>query len=511
MARKAIAEFALKVLEIAHVGKVLGFEELWAEYKRSYGAIPFERFSGYVTEAFEAGLIELAGGTFPGAPDSEFTVKLTTAGAKKGKTYTSLWTKVHGPSVVKGIDKLKDELGVDVLRNANRELFDALVRNQIYLLRLSGQQRNEIIRLLEKTEKDIAENIVRRLGGRETSALGTRRLQLLEQYVKSVRLDAWDKVTEKWVSDMVDLAKSEVATTAGILKTTSPAILELTLPPASQLRAIVTGSPFEGKTLKQWASTIAKQDTDRMLDQIRIGLVQGESAQAIARRITGTAALKGTDGVTQITRRNAEAIVRTAINHVATQSRAALYEENDDILQKERYVATLDSRTTPICRSLDGKIYPRGVGPKPPVHWNCRSLRVPFFDDEAIGNRPARAFTQKQMLREFGASEGIDVGSTRDSLPRGYKSAFDDFARKRMRQLTSIVPSNETYQTWLTRQTAQFQDDVLGRTRARLFRQGGLTLDKFVNRAGDELPISALARMHKAAFKAAGLDPEDFL
>ena len=43
-------------------------------------------------------------------------------------------------------------------------------------------------------------------------------------------------------------------------------------------------------------------------------------------------------------------------------------------------------------------------------------------------------------------------------------------------------------QGWLGRQSAAFQDDVLGRTRGLLFRKGGLRLDRFVNRAGDELP-----------------------
>lgn len=90
------------------------------------------------------------------------------------------------------------------------------------------------------------------------------------------------------------------------------------------------------------------------------------------------------------------------------------------------------------------------------------------------------------------------------------KGSFDEFSRRRIRELTGRVPAKMTYQEWLTTQPATFQDDVLGKTRGKLFRKGGLTLDKFVNQAGDEIPLSDLARLHAEAFRAAGLDPVGF-
>jgi hypothetical protein len=72
------------------------------------------------------------------------------------------------------------------------------------------------------------------------------------------------------------------------------------------------------------------------------------------------------------------------------------------------------------------------------------------------------------------------------------------------------VPAATSYQEWLKRQSKEFQEDVLGKTKARLFRDGKLPLDKFVNRLGDELTLAELAGMHSAAFKAAGLDPAAF-
>jgi hypothetical protein len=73
------------------------------------------------------------------------------------------------------------------------------------------------------------------------------------------------------------------------------------------------------------------------------------------------------------------------------------------------------------------------------------------------------------------------------------------------------VPAKTTYQQWLRTQPVAFQNEVLGVKKARLYRQGGLTLDKFVTPQGREYTLTELARRERDAFTAAGLDPEDFL
>lgn len=395
----------------------------------------------------------------------------------------------------------------------NERFFDALVRHQIGLLRLSGSIRNRVHKLLDATEKDMAATIRRRLAS--SSGLNTpadvRRLQTLLKSIRATRLKAWEQVTAAWLEDLQEIARAEPAIIDGNLKTVVPVILETTLPAVSLLDSIVRTRPFEGKTLRQWAQDIQRADIARIEDQIRIGLVQGESSAAIARRVVGTVRQRGRNGVTEITRRQAAGITRTAVNAFTNQAKREFFKANADIFEEELYTATLDARTTPVCRSLDGDTFPIGEGPIPPLHFNCRSLRVGVINGQVIGNRPARAFTERQLLREFTAQQGISSVATRARLPRGTKLAFDQFRAARIRELTGRVPAKVSYQQWLSRQSAAFQDDVLGKAKGRLFRRGGLTLDKFVNRAGDELPLSELARRERAAFEAAGLDPEDFL
>lgn len=512
MASRDLGVFALRLLEIARTSTSLTFEDMFAEYKTLYGPTPWNSFAKRVAEGFDKGYFGLASGTFPGAPDAEYAVELFAEGARKGKVYRSLFTKLDGRTIDAGIEKLKDELGVDLLRNANRDLFDAMLRHQIMLLKMDRTVRDDIFRILDATEKDLAKQIASRLGDGGRSMLGSRRLQLLENVIKNTRLQAWDQVTEKWIEDLVQVAKTEVETVKGITQTASPVVLEMVLPSVSQLKSMAKTNPFQGKTLKQWADNIADADIQRMMDQIKIGLVQGETGDQIAARIVGSAKLKYTDGVTQITRNNAEAITRTAVNAFTHAAREEFFDANPDVFDRERFVATLDSRTTPQCRANDGKVYPRGSGPRPPLHFNCRSVRVPFFSDDALYKRPARATTEKGLLREFAEAEGLSkIPTSRDQLPFGYKTLYDNFARGRIRAATSVVPGTETYQTWLARQPRQFITDVLGPTRAKLFADGKLALDKFVDGQGRTMTLSDLARTHASVFRSAGLDPEDFL
>ena len=49
------------------------------------------------------------------------------------------------------------------------------------------------------------------------------------------------------------------------------------------------------------------------------------------------------------------------------------------------------------------------------------------------------------------------------------------------------VSAKRTYSGWLRDQPAEFQDQVLGKERGKLFREGGLSLDRFTDDDGQVL------------------------
>jgi len=404
------------------------------------------------------------------------------------------------------------------MATGNEEFRDAMVRHQIALLRLSGSINQRIIQLLDATEKDIRATIERMLedivtpGGVDMARARTlTRLDNLQRSIYEIRQGAVREALDEWTNQFRALMVAETGITSAHLINASPVILDILTPSPALLRSLVTTLPFQGQIMKDWAQQLLDADVQRIMNEIRIGMVQGQSTREIARRIVGTAMLDGADGTTQITRNQAAAITRTAISAFSNAAREEFFTQNASIFEEEAFVATLDSRTTLQCASLDGQTFKVGEGPKPPLHWNCRSLRVAFMSAALVGTRPMKPTTEKMLLKEFTEQEGLDKVSSRDDLPYGMKGKFDEFARRRVRELVGPVPASTSFSKFLKSQSAEFQTEYLGKTRADLFRKGELELDRFVNPKGQPWTLEQLVLRESEAFKKAGLNPSDFL
>jgi hypothetical protein len=62
-----------------------------------------------------------------------------------------------------------------------------------------------------------------------------------------------------------------------------------------------------------------------------------------------------------------------------------------------------------------------------------------------------------------------------------------------------------TYGEWLRKRSRAEVEDIMGKTKAKLFLDGNLPLDRFVSRQGDELTIAELKKRDAEAFRRAGL------
>lgn len=397
---------------------------------------------------------------------------------------------------------------------ANELLHDLVVRHQIGLLRVGGSLANEVIELLDKADRETQRrlrDLLEKIADKDMSTqAGLRRLQQLVDEIAALRQGYHDLIGARLSDAAQEVAEHEATFIATSFYSVTPVELSLVLPEFDLLKTLVETRPFAGKVLSEWVEKIASADIERVTTQTRIGVLSGDPISEIVRRVVGSASVNGTDGATELTRQAAEGLVRTAVNSFANEARAAFARANTDVINKELFVATLDAKTTPICRSLDGNTYPVGEGPIPPLHFRCRSIRMPFLDPRYLTTRPLKGSTEKQLLREFAAEHGLDTPKRRADLPRGYKTKFDEFARARVRQLTGTTPGPISYQEFLQRQPVWFQEDVLGKTKAQLFRKGGLTLDRFVDQRGKELTLGQLAKREAEAFRRAGLDPEQF-
>ena len=139
----------------------------------------------------------------------------------------------------------------------------------------------------------------------------------------------------------------------------------------------------DGRTVAKAFQGITTASADLLAKEVRTGLLQGQTTDEIVRKLKGRLLFNQKGSVKQIakaggsltaaTNRQVTAIVRTSVNQVSNAASQNVYKSNSDITQKYRYVATLDSRTSAICASLDGQVFEYGDGPLPPQHFNCRS------------------------------------------------------------------------------------------------------------------------------------------
>ncbi len=365
----------------------------------------------------------------------------------------------------------------------NEDIRDQLIAHQVELLRFGKGLRDRIVRLLNRSEPELARKLKIRLDriatlGFDTGPATTRRMIATQKLIREILKPTWGEINALVRKELVGLAFGETAWISGVLSDSAPTAWEPALPPPIQLRSIVFARPFQNRILRDWMATYQLGDRRRMMDQIRQGMLFDETPTQIGRRIFGTRAVGGVDGVREITRRGAQTLAQTATSAITNAARQALYLKNKRIIPRELYVATLDSKTTPICQALDGQEFKVGQGAIPPVHMNCRSIRVPVIDGRGIGNRPAS--------RNFKGRLGKLRGPAR---------------RREVAKLVGKVPASTNYDTFLRNSDVPFQNNVLGPTRARLFRAGEFDVQGFVDNSGDRLTLRQLYDKKPGAFQ----------
>jgi SPP1 gp7 family putative phage head morphogenesis protein len=348
---------------------------------------------------------------------------------------------------------------------ANDEIRDRAIAHQIYLLRYESGVTRKILKVLSQADKDL----ISQLSDLE-STMSIAEVDARLESIRNIISASWDKASLDLESELASLAEYEANHQEQVIRDSTPVELNMVSPSAETLIAAVESKPFEGKILKEWIDKLDEDSYIRIRDAVRMGIVEGESYGQITKRVIGTKALNYSDGVTALNMRQAQALVSTAVAHTANEARQTFYGANDDLIKGVQWVSTLDARTTPICQSRDGTVYPVDSGPRPPAHFRCRSSTAPIL----------------KSWKEL----GIDM----EEAPSGTRASMD-----------GQVPEAETYQTWLKKKSAAFQDDVLGPTRGKLFREG-LSLDRFVDQSGKEYTLKQLRSKDSTMFRKAGID-----
>ena len=321
------------------------------------------------------------------------------------------------------------------------QVHDLTVLHRIGLDRYSTGVVRRIVTVLREVEADITGQLARGWPDAENRARSPEalRLQALLAQVDRTLEEAHDRIAGIFDGVVTDTAATEADFIARLSAASVGTEVALATVSPQQLRSAAVSRPFQGRYLRDFVSEMSTADRRRVAGQIRMAYLEGESVRGAIGRVRR---------VHDVSKRGAEVLVRTSFTHINARAVEQNAAANPDLFRKWQFIAVLDTRTTPRCRALAGSVFDHGSGPLPPQHPNCRS--------------------------------------TIASLPPGV-STFGD----------------TTFASWLKRQPATYQRDVLGPRRYERYRDGIDTADSYV-RDGRYLSLADLRARDGEILRRAG-------
>lgn len=263
--------------------------------------------------------------------------------------------------------------------------------------------------LLELKNKDSGENKQELLKELEAPAYRARieRLQGLLQKVDTVMENVYQQEQQFDTSFFEQLAENAYYRT--IYNTQRKTGLGFSFSHVDQKqidRALRMNWSGKHYSKRIWKNTddLAKTVKDELLVSLLTGRTDRETAAVITEKFGGGAI-------------KARRLIRTESCFFFGELTAQAYEECG--IKKYRYVATLDLRTSKICRELDGEVFlvsERQAGKNyPPMHPWCRSTTISAIDDEALSKMTRAAYNP-----ETGRTEKVPANMTYDEWYQKY-------------------------------------------------------------------------------------------
>lgn len=337
------------------------------------------------------------------------------------------------------------------------EIQDAITRHQIFLLRYSSGRAKEAEEYIDRISAFIKD----KLADRELNSIEYVRLKRLQDEITDFSNEVLSDLGDKIVQDAEQLTIQETEWNIGNF---GNLIGELITPPDTLDAQIAV---FAGAILAAGGLNI-RQSANRFR-QSKLSQITQSIEDSVTLRETSEQVVGKVNALNQLHKKQAGVLLQTLSNHVSVQTRNIVMRENIGLFDGYEWVAVLDSRTSLICASRDGKVYPLTddpvKSPKPPAHFNCRSTITPK----------------------------VKAGYEDRVQKRSPRTATGAKGQTKVRQTT-------TYESWLRRQPASFQDEVLGKARGKLFRRAGLEISKFVDFSGKTITLEELRKLEPEVF-----------
>lgn len=363
--------------------------------------------------------------------------------------------------------------------SANDKIADGIQAHSIDLERFAVDLQNRILPILSRVERQLVAEIaeIDPTGGRTDDSRKARKEALLKQ-TRGTIATGYSSIKKTVGDDLQDIAKlSDTAGRKIVNDAIGVEIMTVAIAP-EQLRALADGTMIQGAVVKDHWDRQSEDLRRKFQDRVQDGFIRGEPSTEIVNRVRGTKARGYADGIMNTTNAAAGALVRTSVQSVANNARLEVFKGQEDILKGVEWLSTLDNRTTVICRArsrlmwtLDGE--PIGhsmplIGP--PAHFNCRSTLIPVL-------KPWREVSDT-------VTEAVNT-----KFP---KSQRDDVLEATQASIDGPVDARLDYEEWLKTKPMEFQLEVLGPAKHKLWTDGKITFRDLVDQRGNPLTLAEI-------------------
>ena len=338
-------------------------------------------------------------------------------------------------------------------------MIDAVTLRQILLERYSKGEARRLYKHIRRLDTLLEKKVLARYGKERSVILGKEVERISQEMLTLYGADLL-KSLEAFSVKEVKFAENLLleTTTATVVASTSKKALSKAIK-MRPMELLIDGQ-LERVTVAQATKRFSASQSKRIGQIIKDGRTTGKTRQQVVKEVSALVSTR--------TKHQAEALVRTLTNHMSSVSMDEAFAGNEAITDGWQWVSTLDSRTSLTCAGLDlQKFKPKDNQSKPPIHYGCRSKWIAVVKPE------------------------YDLGSDADGTraAKQYKDKFEP------------ASSKLSYSGWLKRQDASIQNEVLGTTRAKLFRSGKISLGRFTDKTGKVLTLNQLEARNSMSFK----------
>ena len=258
----------------------------------------------------------------------------------------------------------------------NEELISINASHSIYVNRLASGLGNDAIPFVDEVSAKVNARLAREVGRNLTPM---RREKLLED-IHKITADNLKEYTKELSKDHVEFGGYESAFQAksvnGLLTNVETVAASTATVNRTAKNSLITLGEGSYTTYNHMLSKYWKDNAEQITNIVANGFQSGMTTREIANTVMGEVDLRLSKS-----KKQAMSMARTGTNHYANQARKAYFEENEVIIGTRR-IATLDSRTSQICRGIDQTVvlktdsaYRRAFAP---FHYGgCRTANVP--------------------------------------------------------------------------------------------------------------------------------------